>query len=209
MHIIASILGLDVTTIELIIPAYHCLTEVEFAKQCIEEYKKVLAYYNTEDGTCTRWNLHEIFINCLSKRSDIRGQMVDSMRYFFTQQAMFVSKLNFCPYIEFKDIQSITDQTEFAQKHKYLDTIKFDAADKCAIDVHKKCVKHYVELFSKEMKICDDVTSWINCYASESVNIGCDSEIVKHFSKMLKTVGNFVIREIRRHAGVECQKMEL
>ncbi|KXJ07953.1 uncharacterized protein LOC110249625 [Exaiptasia diaphana] len=191
----------------LVIPASQGKkAELDLSKSCIEEYKKVLLNYNDEKGTCTRL---QIFIDCLSKRPELSGQMLDAMRYFFTQQAIFVEKLKFCPEIEYKDIKQITDKTDFAKQHLYLDRIKYDDSDQCAVEVHKTCVRHYVHLFSKEKKICDDVTAWINCYRTESTNTGCKADIILHFSKMLEVVGGLVIREIRRYAGTECLKMEL
>ncbi|XP_031552694.1 uncharacterized protein LOC116289894 [Actinia tenebrosa] len=202
----AVVLGLALLTL-LIVTVSGMQSNIEFTKRCIEQYKSVLAHYNDEKGTCTRL---QIFMDCLSNKPDERGQLLDAMRYFFTQQAIFVSKLNYCPKIDYKTIKAIASHTDFAKNHNYLDSIGDEEAwDTCAIDVHKYCVKKYVTLFAKERKICDDVNSWIDCYSEEARNIGCDAEILTHFSKMLSIVGKLVIREIRRFAGMECVKMEL
>lgn len=38
-------------------------------------------------------------------------------------------------------------------EHKTLSFSEYDDSDKCAIDVHKMCVRHYIQLFSKERKV--------------------------------------------------------
>lgn len=50
-------------------------------------------------------------MDCLSNKPQVRGQLLDAMRYFFTQQAIFVSKLKFCPKIDYSTIKDITSNT--------------------------------------------------------------------------------------------------
>ncbi|KXJ28640.1 uncharacterized protein LOC110250834 [Exaiptasia diaphana] len=192
---------LGVFAVLVAIPACQAMTAVKFAKKCIEEYKTILNNYNKDEGTCTRW---QVFVNCLSKRRELRSQMVDAMRYFATQNAIFITKMKLCPEIDYKDIKEITDETDFAKQHKYLDKIVTDEADQCAADVFKSCRKDFVSLFASEHKICDDVSSGINCMTEEAKAIGCKADIINHLAKMMNVVGGLMVREVRRYAGVEC-----
>ncbi|XP_031552693.1 uncharacterized protein LOC116289893 [Actinia tenebrosa] len=179
--------------------------KVPLPQECLQEYKKVVARYGSEEGHCLRLQL---IVNCFSKRRHETGEVVDHMRYLFAQESLFVNKLGICN-IDLDDLKEITDKTEVAQKHRYLDSVDDDKWDECAGKVHKVCIKQYLSLLAQERKVCNDAQAWIACYPEEAQKQGCDAEILQHFASMLKIVGESVVRSIRRYMGVECSKIEL
>ena len=58
---------------------------------------------------------HQIYVDCLSKRRELTSQWVDAMRYSNTQYALFFTKLNVCPDIDYKDLKEIADKTGIKQ----------------------------------------------------------------------------------------------
>lgn len=66
---IAIIVGLFVV---IGVPGCIGLTPVEFAIKCIEEYKTVLKNYNSEEGTCTRWQVIAYYYCCTYRKEKIK-----------------------------------------------------------------------------------------------------------------------------------------
>ncbi|KAK3707196.1 hypothetical protein QZH41_007173 [Actinostola sp. cb2023] len=173
--------------------------------ECLKEYKKVVDKLGDEKDHCLRIQL---IVNCFSKRPDESGLVLDDMRYLFTQESIFVKKLDICPDIDYDDLKTITDKTNVAIKHKYMDNVDDDHWDDCAGLVHKKCIKKYLSLL-RDGKLCNDVTAWIDCYDDEAEQSGCEAMILTHFKSMLRVVGKSVVKSIRRFMGAECSKQEL
>ncbi|KAK3708604.1 hypothetical protein QZH41_011783 [Actinostola sp. cb2023] len=169
--------------------------------ECLKEYKKVVDKLGDEKDHCLRIQL---IVNCFSKRPDESGLVLDDMRYLFTQESIFVKKLDICPDIDYDDLKTITDKTsEYIAWYPY-----DDHWDDCAGLVHKKCIKKYLSLL-RDGKLCNDVTAWIDCYDDEAEKSGCEAMILTHFKSMLRVVGKSVVKSIRRFMGAECSKQEL
>ncbi|XP_020911859.1 uncharacterized protein LOC110249624 isoform X2 [Exaiptasia diaphana] len=189
------------------IPAYILGDEsrLSLPLKCLREYKKVVSLIGGEDEHCLRLQL---IANCFSERPDDSDAVLDDMRYLFTQELLFVKKLAICPDVDLAELKKITDKTDVAQKHKYLDSVDEDHWEECAATVHKTCIKKYLSLL-RDGKLCNDVDAWIDCYDEEAKRASCSAVILDHFQKMLKVVGKSVVKSIRRFMGAECSKTEL
>lgn len=70
---------------------------------------------------------------------------------------------------------------------------EFEGFEECAVTVHKKCVRYYVTLVTKDHQICEDVGKLSTCYDSYSRNINCEAKIIQYFVSVVENVAQRVL----------------
>ena len=70
--------------------------------------------------------------------------------------------------------------------------------------VHKKCVRYYITLLSKDHQICKDAGKLNSCYDLYSKSINCKAKIIQHFVSVVENVAQSVIHLLTKDMKSLC-----
>ena len=70
--------------------------------------------------------------------------------------------------------------------------------------VHKKCVRYYATLLSKDHQICKDAGKLNSCYDLYSKSIKCKAKIIQHFVSVVENVAQRVLHLLLKNMKSLC-----
>ena len=81
---------------------------------------------------------------------------------------------------------------------------ELDSFDECAVTVHKKCVRYYATLLSRDNQICEDAGKLNSCYDLYSKSINCKAKIIQHYVSVVENVAQRVLHLLLKYMKSLC-----